>query len=325
MFILSFLKHFSGYFYPVHTSRYLVLTLLLLPVVAFTQQKDTTVLADGNYITLSDIIVNQNLDVNAFIRRIKEDTTFYKAFKNLHILGFTSINDIRMLDNNGKIDASLKGTIRQVVSNHCRHMEVLKQAVTGDFYDASGDYNYYTAAMYAQLFFTKGTICNENNIVGNKEFSTGGLSGIEKHKAQLKMLFFNPGKRISGLPFISNKTAIFDKGMADNYDMKIDFQDFGLAPSYVFTVKVKKGKENNVVIKEMVTWFDVKNFDILARNYSLSYNAGVYDFDVDMKIKMTKVADLVVPSLITYNGNWKVLFKKRERGVFTATLSGFYK
>ena len=30
-----------------------------------------------------------------------------------------------------------------------------------------------------------------------------------------------------------------------------------------------------------------------------------------------------VPSLIRYNGNWKAIFKKRERGVFTATLSDF--
>jgi hypothetical protein len=27
--------------------------------------------------------------------------------------------------------------------------------------------------------------------------------------------------------------------------------------------------------------------------------------------------------LIRYNGNWKAIFKKRERGVFTATLFDF--
>ena len=34
--------------------------------------------------------------------------------------------------------------------------------------------------------------------------------GIEKHKEQLKMLFFNPGKKIPGIPFIGDKIAIFD-------------------------------------------------------------------------------------------------------------------
>ena len=42
---------------------------------------------------------------------------------------------------------------------------------------------------------------------------------MEKHKEQLKMLFFNPGKKINGLPFISGKTEIFDEPMAEKYDM----------------------------------------------------------------------------------------------------------
>jgi hypothetical protein len=73
----------------------------------------------------------------------------------------------------------------------------------------------------------------------------------------------------------------------------------------------------------MVTWFNSKTFDIVARNYSLKYDAGVYDFDVKMKVQMKKVGNLLVPELLAYNGNWKVMFNKRERGVFTATLSDF--
>lgn len=81
--------------------------------------------------------------------------------------------------------------------------------------------------------------------------------------------------------------------------------------------------EDKVVIDEMTTWFTEKTFEIMARNYTLSYDAGLYDFHVDMKVRMTRVGELIVPDLITYNGNWKALFKKRERGIFTATLSGF--
>jgi hypothetical protein len=53
------------------------------------------------------------------------------------------------------------------------------------------------------------------------------------------------------------------------------------------------------------------------------YDAGVYDFKVGMEVLMTNYKGLTVPSLIRYNGNWKAIFKKRERGVFTATLSDF--
>jgi hypothetical protein len=81
--------------------------------------------------------------------------------------------------------------------------------------------------------------------------------------------------------------------------------------------------ENKVVVDEMITWFDDKTFEVVARKYSLSYEAGLYDFKVQMEVQLTHVGKLLVPSMIRYNGNWKAVFKKRERGVFTATLFDF--
>lgn len=77
------------------------------------------------------------------------------------------------------------------------------------------------------------------------------------------------------------------------------------------------------MINEMTTWFTANTFEIVARNYSLSYSAGVYDFDIEMEVQMTKIGDLLVPAVLKYNGDWKVLFKKREKSVFTATLFDF--
>ena len=122
------------------------------------------------------------------------------------------------------------------------------------------------------------------------------------------MLFFNPGKRISGLPFMSNKTAIYDDEMADSYDMDIDWENHNGVNCYVFRQKVKKGKEDRVVIDEMNTWFADSSFAIVARNYSLSYDAAVYDFKVRMEVEMAQYGNLTVPILIRYNGNWKAVF-----------------
>ncbi|HXS55536.1 MAG TPA: hypothetical protein VN726_05385 [Hanamia sp.] len=307
--------------------KFFTLSLLLFASSCLLGQikKDSTIKVDGNFITLSEIVVNNKLDAASFVERVKNDTTFYKAFRNLRIIGYTSLNDIRMLDKDGKIEASLRSKTKQIRDVNCRKMVVLDQTVTGDMYDESGNFNYYTAQMYAGLFFTKDSVCGETNIVKGHEFSTNGLSGMDKHKEQLKMLFFNPGKKISGLPFISNKTEIFGESMADKYDMQIDYKDYNNTPCYVFTIKVKDGQKSSVVINEMKTWFNEKTFEIVARNYSLSYDAGVYDFKVDMEVQMTKVRDLLVPSLLRYNGNWKAIFKKRERGVFTATLFDFVK
>ena len=113
--------------------------------------------------------------------------------------------------------------------------------------------------------------------------------------------------------------------MADRYDMSIDMEEHNKTSCYIFTIKAKEGRKSDVVIDEMTTWFNDKTFEIVARNYSLSYDAGVYDFNVQMQVELTKFSEFLVPSLIRYVGNWKAIFKKRERGIFTATLFDFVK
>ncbi|MFY8024055.1 MAG: hypothetical protein ACOVNO_01835, partial [Sediminibacterium sp.] len=77
-------------------------------------------------------------------------------------------------------------------------------------------------------------------------------------------------------------------------------------------------------VDQMVTWFNMKTMSVLARNYSLSYKAGVYDFDVSMEVEMTNLGNnMIVPKTLRYKGNWDVIFKKRERAIFTATLFDF--
>lgn len=282
-----------------------------------------TVFVGKKVITLSEVVLSKRLQAAAFINQIKNDSSFYKAFRNLHILNFSSINDVRMLEKNGDIKASLFSKTKQIRENNCRRMEVLEEQSTGDFFTDDHQYNYYTAQMYASLFFTTGSICGEDNIVTGRELSTEGKSGMDKHKEQLKMLFFNPGKKIKGIPFLSNKTAIYDDDMAEYYDMNIDMDDYNKTSCLVFKQKVKAGYEDNVVLDEMTTWFDDKTYEVVARKYVLSYNAAFYDFKVEMEVQMTHFGQYLVPSLIRYNGNWKAIFKKRERGVFTATLFDF--
>ncbi|MDB5203806.1 MAG: hypothetical protein JWQ27_3215 [Ferruginibacter sp.] len=291
--------------------------------ILWAQDKPDTSIVGKKIVTLSEIVVDNKLNVPAFITRIKNDSSFYKAFRNLHIIGYTALNDIRMLDKKGNLDASLNSKTRQIRNGNCRNMEVLEEKTTGDFYTDDHQYNYYTAQMYASLFFTKGVVCGEDNIVKGREFNTAGTSGMEKHKLQLKMLFFNPGKKINGLPFMSNKTAIYDDDMADRYDMNIDMDFYNGVNCYIFKQTVKPGSTDGVVVDEMTTWFNIDTYEVVARNYSLSYDAGVYDFKVNMEVQMTTFKGLTVPALIRYNGNWKAITKKRERGVFTATLSAF--
>jgi hypothetical protein len=42
-----------------------------------------------------------------------------------------------------------------------------------------------------------------------------------------------------------------------------------------------------------------------------------------MEVQMTRFGEHLVPKLLRYNGNWKVILKPREKGTFTATLFDF--
>jgi len=309
------------------TQAVAVLALLFSSFWATAQEDSLDNIRLAKMISLSEAIIRTDLNVPRFMDRVKNDTTFYKAFKNLHMLGYTAWNDIRVKDKKGNLKASLSSKTKQVRSNGCRSMEVLHEKTTGNFYDDDGGYNYNTAELYAGLFFTKGSVCGESNIVRGVDFRPRSQSGMDKRKEQLKMLFFNPGKKIPGIPFIGDKINIFDPDKADKYDFGIDYGDYEGQSCYVFSIKVKPdlsgGEKNSIVIDSMVTWFDAKTMEVLARNYDMSYDAGVYDFDVHMEVQMTKFGNYLVPKLLRYIGNWDVVFKKRERGMFTATLFDF--
>jgi hypothetical protein len=269
------------------------------------------------------------MDYQSLLERIKNDTSFYKAFRNLYVVGYTAYNNIRMLNKDGSVRASLNSKTIQHREHGCRSMEILNQQTTGDFFDRRGNYNYTTGEMYASIFLTKGTVCGESNIVAGRVFDPQDKSGIEKHKEQLKMLFFNPGKKIPGIPFIGDKLDLYDAHAHKLYDYQLQYVDYKGSYAYVFSIKPKEDlgffKRGDIVVDEMTTWFDHKTLEVLARNYVLSYNSGVYNFNVNIQVEMTRVGDLLVPQTLRYKGEFGILFKKKERGEFTATLFDFKK
>ena len=314
----------------------LLILLVLVPQLAVFGQDtvtlpakhtDTTILIDQKKVTLPDVWVRNNFDYHTLLKQIREDTTFYKAFRNLRIIQFSSYNDIKMLDKKGAVQASLFSKTRQNHKDGCRTMDVLEQEITGDMFNDKGNYNYLTPELYAALFFTKGTVCGENNIVKGRNLTTSDKRGIDKYKEQLKMLFFNPGKKIPGIPFIGNKLDLYDDHARKLYDYKLDIVEYQGKLCYQFNIIPKEDlgmfSRNEIVVDEMVTWFDMKSLEVLGRNYTLSYKAGFYSFEVSMEVEMTKIGDLTVPKILRYKGNWDAIFRKRERGIFSATLFDF--
>ena len=304
----------------------LVLSLLFLClfVSLFSQEKDTLVTLGGREVTLTPVVIRKGTNVPGFIKRVEEDSTFYKAFKNLRILNYSSINDVRMFDKKGRVESSLYSKTKQWAANGCRVTNVLEEKVTGDYFDSNGTPNYYTGELYASLFFSKDTVCGQTNIVGDIARNIKGKKGIDKRKEQLKMLFFNPGKDIPGIPLMGSKVQVFDEKRSDLYDFTVDIQEYKGRTAYVFILKIKDDlsffKRDEVVIDEMTTWFDYTTFEVMERDYKMTYNAGVYKFNVNMHVEIDKFGGMLYPKLIRYDGSWGVLIKGSERGLFTATL-----
>lgn len=293
----------------------LVLTLFFIAPASRAQQVDSSSFSEE--ILLDEFIVraiDDGFNVANFITKIKEDTTFYKAFKNMRFKSYNAENDIRCFDREGRIQASLKSETKQVFRDGCRYMNVLEEQITGDLYDKKGNYNYFTAQMYASLFFTKKKTC-----IGDKEEKSSGR--IEKSKEQLKQLMFNPGSNISGLPFMSNKVGIFEPDVARMYDFSLSVEQKNGEETYRFSAIPKAAFRKKVVINKFVTWFRPADLSIIARDYSLSYNAMGYDFDVDMYVVLQQIGKDLLPAFISYRGNWKVVTKSRERVNFKASFT----
>jgi hypothetical protein len=298
-----------------------------MSLVGHSWAQDTTLNLANQSFTLTDAIVRNNFDYKAILEKIKRDTSFYKAFKTLRTIGYSSFNHIEMYDKNQRMEASLDSRTRQNRIGGCRTMDVLEEKTFGNLRDRKGEYNYVTPSLYASLFFTKGKICGETNIVNGKKRTIQG-SGIEKAKEQLKMLFFNPGEKIPGIPMIGNKLDLYDDNAHELYNYRLDYVDYHGKLAYVFEIKPKEDlgffAKDRVVVDQMITWFNPSTLEVLGRNYSLSYKAGVYDFNVQMEVEMTYTPNgLLVPKILRYKGDWDVVFKKRERGLFTATLFDF--
>jgi hypothetical protein len=272
-------------------------------------------------ITFDDVMIKEvrkGFDVNLFIERVKNDTTFYKAFKTLRLHSFTMYNDIEIVDKNDAVKASYTSITKQQVQQNCRTMSVIKEKTTGDYFTKKKALNYHTAQLYAHLFFTKGTVCGANNIVGNAK-----QKGSAKYEEQLRLLIFNPGKRISGIPGIGDNVAIFEEPFRNKYEFKLSKQDYFGDSCYVFNAIPKKEYADEVVINELKTWFRASDFAIIARDYSLSYKTFFYDFDVVMNVKLKNMGTNLVPYDIQYKGNWHVFSKPREKASFTSIFTDF--
>lgn len=278
---------------------------------AFGQQYDTMHQLNVP-IQLDSFVVKAGFNPRAFIRRVQTDTTFYKAFRSLHLVPFMSVGSFTAYDKKGRVSATNNSKIRQLIdAKGCRIAQVVSQQATGDFYKKNGKHNYFTAELFDNLFFSKTPVCNQDDIVA------GGMkpadnSRMEKSKYELKQLMFNPGSKVSGVPFMGDKASIFDEDEVGKYDFKIKQEDYAGEESFVFSITPKPEYKNKVVYNELITWFRKSDYSIMARDYSLSFSTLFYSFNVKMKVRLQQKNGKLYPTHIDYNGTWHIITKTPE-------------
>ncbi len=262
--------------------------------------------------SLTIVAVKGGFSVAEFIELVRTDTSFYKAFKNLKYFPYQSGSNLIVYNKGQEEKASILRNVTQHVNGNKRWMVIDEEKVKGKLRDRKNKYNYYTAELFDYIFFATDTAVRSNTIEAGKSDSKN-----KNYEDKLKTLIFNPGAQVKGVPLIGDRMAIFDKEMQPYYDYKIasaKYQDS--IPCYVFTCSAKKElgyfSKDKPVIKELISYFDKRTFNIVSRRYVLSYSAALFDFDVKMDVRLKTINGNLVPQLIVYQGRWDIPFKSPE-------------
>jgi hypothetical protein len=257
-------------------------------------------------------IRSHRLNAQDFIDAVLADTGFYKAFRNMKRYGFTAENNIYTYDKKNKIDGEIHRVVKHtMVAGRPKTQYLLKQD-KGNVFKKNGKYELYTVEMFDYIF----------NNAYNSEFSTADpLAGAGKngsYKDKLKTLIFSPGRKVTGIPFLSGKTEIFGRDMRQFYSYEFARGKYlDSIPVYRFKVIKKPSiSDGDVMIRELTTIFDTRTFKILGRYVDMKYSNMFFDFEVKMNIELIPYNGELLPAKVSYSGNWDVPFHKEERASF---------
>ena len=259
-------------------------------------------------------IKSHKLNAQDFIDAVVTDTSFYKAFQNMKRYSFIAENRIFTYDKKNKVNGKIYRKINHITAGNAHKVEYLASRDSGNVVRKNGKYQLYTVEMFDYIFANA-----YNSGFAKTDAAPGELKGKNAgYKAKLKALIFAPGRKITGIPFLSSKTEIFGPDMRQFYRYEFARGTYvDSIPVYRFKVIRKPSTaDDDTMIKEMTTIFDARNFQILGRYVDMKYSNMLFDFDVQMNIELNNFNGELLPTKITYQGNWDIPFHKEERASF---------
>ncbi|MBC7745333.1 MAG: hypothetical protein H7096_09550 [Flavobacterium sp.] len=305
----------------------LALVFILITLAGFSQQiprfnPDTirTIHIDSAVNITSTRLTNQT-----FIDEILRDTSFYQAFREMKKYSFTAENRVFTYDKKNKVAGKI---YRKIFHNNNGpyKMQFLAKQDSGKVYKRNGKYSLYTVEMFDYIFMN----AYNSDFTPSGSVSDGQGGSNESYKDKLKTLIFSPGRPVKGIPFISKKTEIFTANMRQYYDYSFYRATYlDSIPVYRFKVSMKPSLSNytkdGLMIKELITIFDMRNLQILGRYVDMKYDNLAFEFDVQMNIELSYVGDeqTLLPTKITYQGDWDIPFKREEKASFLILHKGY--
>lgn len=309
---------------------FFVLIVLWLSRSEAFSQSDPDIDDIAKIVYLDSLVVKasrEDFSVTDFIELVKNDRTFYLAFRNLRAAEYTFSTEMTFWDKKKKKPVTYGALHQQIIDQGCRYQIKKSENYNGNFYkNRNRESRFYTYDLYERLFLLHDTTCNI--VVQPQEINFEG-EGMEGHVGELKKLIFAPGTR-SDVPFIGDKTEVFSEKMRKRYNYFINAEKYGpdSIEAYVFRIEVKpeyiSEKNNRTVIKELTTFFARSDFQVLARNYTLAQYKTLFQFNVTMTIQLQKRKDIYLPLQIRYDGFWNVPLKHRETANFTVTFDNYH-
>ncbi len=299
-----------------------ILFLLLTLVVSYSYAQQRF-----NPDTIMTVVIDSTVNIKShkltaqdFIDAVLADTGFYKAFRNMKRYAFVADNHIYTYDKKNKVDGEIYRRIKHTVVNGKPKNEYLIKQDKGNIYKKNGKYQLYTAEMFDYIF----TNAYNSEFSANDGFFKGDGKN-QSYKQKLKTLIFSPGRKVTGIPFLSGKTEIFGRDMRQFYQYEFTRGKYlDSIPVYRFKVIRKPSTaKGDVMIQELTTIFDMRDFKILGRYVDMKYSNLLFDFDVKMNIELIPFNGELLPAKVSYQGNWDVPLHKEERASFLIQQSNY--
>jgi len=245
---------------------------------------------------------------------IMQDTSYYQSFRETRNPGYFSKGHFEV---NIPESPSME---REAITegNASKAWYTLTKSEASSKIVRRDRYKYLTARMFDQVFFSTDTFNRKAPI--NRDFETNSGSRIDQFENQLKQLLFNPGAPIPGVPFMSERLAIFSPEMLDKYHFEVWNTTLDGVHYIGFKAKAKEQESNETVIKELTTMIDENTMAVKSRRYRLAFDNVFLEFDLEINTTITFGSTNYISS-VKYNGYFDIPFSKPENVTFNVSIS----